>query len=165
MRSEAVKVKTVDKLKKIKNVFIMLLIFAVLWPVNRNLAYVFSIHMGLFIVFVSCTISILRSTRSDIEVPVSSVMIVMVYSLLLLIPTIKLISDIPDYLNNNLSIERGEIERTAYRRGYLEVYINDECISFWDTSTNFKNIPDEVQVQITYLPRSKQGVAYELIEN
>lgn len=156
--------KIVAKLKNMQFVFIMVLIFAVLWPVNRNLSVVVSIHTGLFIAYVGCIISILKAFKSDTDVPASSVVVVMVYSFLLLVPTIKLYSDLPDYFNDNCLIEEGEIENVVYRRGYLDVYINNECISFWDPTTSFKSIPDDTIVRIYYLPRSKHGVDYDIVK-
>jgi len=165
MESEYVKDKIIAELKNLKIVFIMVLIFVVLWPVNRNLSFVVSIYTGLFIVFVGCIISVLKTIRSDTEVPVSSVVVVMVYSFLLLVPTIKLYSDLPDYFNDNWLVEEGKIEKTIYRRGYKDVYINNECITFWDPTTSFKNIPHDTIVRIYYLPRSKHGIEYELVKN
>jgi len=165
MESEYVKDKIVAKLKNMQFVFIMVLVFAVLWPVNRNLSVVVSIYTGLFIAFVGCIISILKAFKTDTDVPASSVVVVMVYSFLLLVPTIKLYSDLPDYFSDNWLIEEGEIENVVYRRGYLEVYINNECISFWDPTTSFIDFQEDAIVRIYYLPRSMQGVKYEVIKN
>lgn len=145
-------------------VLTMLLILAMLWPINRNLAVGVSIHMGLFIVFVACVMSILKNFGSDTDIEVSSVIIVMVYSFLLLVPTVKLFRDIPDFFSESWLVQEGEIENVVYRRGYKDVYINDECIAFWDPTTSFESIPDESIVKIYYLPRSKQGLDYKIID-
>lgn len=164
MESEEVKEKIIAKLKTLKIVFVMLVIFAVLWPVNRNLAFVLSIYTGLLIVFIYSVFDILMTNKKGNEVSVSSVLIVMVYLFLLLIPTVKLYSDLPDFFNNNWSVEEGQIESTYHYRGYLDVYINDKSISFWDPTVRSTDFPDDSTMKIYYLPRSKYGVGFESIE-
>lgn len=156
--------KIVDILKTLRIVFIMLLISAVLWPINRNIAVLLGVYTGLFIVFVFCIISILKTIRTDTEVPVSSVVVVMFYSFMLLVPTIKLYSDLPDFFNGNLSVEEGQIERTFRYQGYLDVDINNMSISFWDPTVNYEDFPDDSTMKIYYLPRSKHGVDFELVK-
>lgn len=158
------KEKLIERLKTFRLLFFIILISAVLWPINRNIAVLVGVYTAFFIVFAYYTFSILMTKKTGEEVTVSSVLFVMFYAFVLLVPTMKLYSDLPDFFNNNWSVEEGQIERTYRYQGYLEVSINNMNISFWDPTVNYEDFPDDSTMKVYYLSRSKHGVDFEMVK-
>jgi len=96
----------------------------------------------------------IKAIKDETNVSPGAIVGIMFYLLLLFAPTVKFYLDMPAYFSGNIHIEEGVVNDVKSGKMVLDVYVNDQMISFWDWDTTLSDFPNGSTMKIYYLPQS-----------
>ena len=152
------------RLKENITLVLVVVISYFLWIRNGNIGMFFFLHTFFFCAFIHLGLISIKALKNKSNVSPGAIVGIMFYLFVLFVPTVKFYLDMPDYFSGNILIEEGIVNDVKSGKMFLDVYLNDNMISFWDWDTTLNDFPNDSTMRIYYLPRSNVGIDYELIK-
>jgi hypothetical protein len=154
----------------LQGLVLLIILYAtyVIYSKNTNIGHAFfSYTLLLYIALISMNLAY-KGFQKKIKEPLAEIAFLVLYFLVLFVPTIQLYMDIPYFLRSEYSMEEGIVTNAENYRGYYGVTLSEKEYQFWGwedfNHTDFEDFEGDVRVRIFYLPHSCLGVNYEMIE-